>query len=258
MFNGEFIKELRLEHGYSQEEIGGKLGISRPSYDAMEKGKKEPTLSQIRILSEIYGITLAEIMEGKLSEPKIFIEPEKGEKKEMDDSIRISIPQKNIQKFREVLLYVLAKVGAKPNVGQTVLYKIVYFIDFDYYEKYEEQLMGISYLKNHHGPTPIEFKTVIDKMVKKEELVEVSDTYFKYEQTKYLPRREADLSLLSAREIKHIDEELERLGDKNATELSKLSHEDVPWITAKEGKLIDYEAVFYRTEATSVRSYEEE
>jgi len=31
----------------------------------------------------------------------------------------------------------------------TVLYKILYFIDFDYYEKYEEQLMGALYIKNN-------------------------------------------------------------------------------------------------------------
>ncbi len=258
MFNGGFIKGLRVNHGYSQEEICKKMKISRPSYDAMEKGKKEPTLSDIRVLADIYGITLSELMEGKLSVPKIIIEPEKGEKAAMDDSIRISIPQKNIKKFREVLLYVLGKVGARPNVGQTVLYKFLYFIDFDYYEKYEEQLMGIQYIKNHHGPTPVEFRMVVDRMIKKEELVEISNQYYQFEQTKYLPRREPDLSLLSAREIKHIDEVLNRLGDKNATELSSLSHEDVPWITAKEGKLIDYEAVFYRTESTSVRSYEED
>ena len=42
---------------------------------------------------------------------------------------------------------------------------------------------------------------------------------------------------------KHIDEELDRLSDKNATELSDLSHKDVPWVASEEGKLIDYESV---------------
>ena len=69
------------------------------------------------------------------------------------------------------------------------------------------------------------------------------------------PEYEPDISKLSSREIKHIDTELKRLSDKNATELSNLSHKDVPWITAKEGGQIDYESVFYRTDDTSVRIY---
>jgi hypothetical protein len=72
--------------------------------------------------------------------------------------IRINIPQKNIGKFKEVLLYILNKIGSKPNIGETVIYKLLYFIDLNYYEKYEEQLIGATYIKNHHGPTLKEFK----------------------------------------------------------------------------------------------------
>ena len=54
--------------------------------------------------------------------------------------MRINVPQKNFQKFKEVLIYILNSVGAKPNIGETVIYKLLYFIDFDYYEKHEEQL----------------------------------------------------------------------------------------------------------------------
>jgi len=64
------------------------------------------------------------------------------------------------------------------------------------------------------------------------------------------------LEVLKAHEIKHIDEVLSRLSDKTAKELSDFSHKDVPWITAKDGKPIDYESVFYRTKDYSVRTYE--
>lgn len=49
-----------------------------------------------------------------------------------ETEIRIDIPQKNLDKFKEVLLYILNKVGANPNIGQTVIYKLLYFIDFNY------------------------------------------------------------------------------------------------------------------------------
>ena len=58
--------------------------------------------------------------------------------------------------------------------------------------------------------------------------------------------------------MRHIDEVLARLGDKNAKELSEYSHEDTPWLVAKENQPLDYEAVFYRTPKTSVRNYDEQ
>ena len=93
-------------------------------------------------------------------------------------------------------------------------------------------------------------------MESKGELETVKSKYFLHEQTKYLPRREPDISVLSAREIKHIDEVLARLSDKNAKELSDYSHKDIPWLITKDNQPIKYEGVFYRTEETSVREYE--
>ena len=93
-------------------------------------------------------------------------------------------------------------------------------------------------------------------MVKDNDLEVVKSKYFKHEQKKYLAVREPDLSkLVSARELEHINEVINRLSDKNASELSEYSHQDVPWIVTEDGKPIDYESVFYRTSKTSVRNY---
>jgi hypothetical protein len=145
---------------------------------------------------------------------------------------RISVPQKNIGKFKQVLLYVLNKIGAEHGVDESVLHNLLYFIDLDYYELYEEQLMGMQYIKKDYGATPIYM-----------------------EQIKYSPVFATDLSLLSAHEIKHVDHTLQRLSGKSAIELATLARKDVPWIAAKPGGEIKYNAVFYRNEDTSVRIY---
>ncbi|MCK4524420.1 SocA family protein, partial [candidate division WOR-3 bacterium] len=124
-----------------------------------------------------------------------------------------------------------------------------------YYEKYEEQIMGLTYIKNLYGPTPIEFMKVIEQMENDDEIFIVENKHFFYDQKKYLPTKEPNLSIINARELEHINEILNRLSDKNADELSAYSHRDVPWITADEGKRIEYESVFYRTNETSVREY---
>jgi len=175
--------------------------------------------------------------------------------KKKSPRIRINIPQKNIGKFKEVLLYILNKIGSKPNIGETVIYKLLYFIDFNYYEKYEEQLIGATYIKNHHGPTPKEFKKVINEMIKKGEIMKVESNYFQYPQTKYLPLRKPDLTKLKAIEIEVIDDVLNKLGDMNASQISEYSHNDVPWLTTEDGEIIEYESVFYRTPQYSVREY---
>ncbi len=255
MIKYKFLLELRNNQGISQAFVAEKIGVSRASYIEIEKGAKELTLSQANRIAEIFNISLEELISGKtMSNIKVSIQ-DKQEKKEKQE-IRIDVPQKNLKKFKEVLLYVLGKVGSKSNVGMTVLYKLLYFIDFDYYEKFEEQLVGATYIKNHFGPTPAEFKKIVESMESKGELETVKSKYFLHEQTKYLPRRESDISVLSAKEIKHIDEVLARLSDKSATELSEYSHKDIPWITAEDGRPLSYESVFYRTKETSVREYE--
>ncbi len=255
MIKHTFLLELRNNQGISQAFVAEKIGVSRASYIEIEKGAKELTLSQANTIAEIFNITLAELISGeKISEIKVSMN--EATDKKVKQEIRIDVPQKNLKKFKEVLLYVLEKVGSKSNVGMTVLYKLLYFIDFDYYEKFEEQLIGATYIKNHFGPTPVEFKKIVELMESRGELETVKSKYFLHEQTKYLPRREPDISVLNAREIKHIDEVLSRLSDKSATELSEYSHKDVPWITAEDGRPLSYESVFYRTKDTSVREYE--
>ena len=103
-----------------------------------------------------------------MSNIKVSLQEKSEKKKERE--IRIDVPQKNLKKFKEVLLYILEKVGSKSNVGMTVLYKLLYFIDFDYYEKFEEQLIGATYIKNHFGPTPVEFKKLWNQWNQKENL----------------------------------------------------------------------------------------
>ncbi len=258
----EFIKSLRVQRGFSQLEIAGKLGISRSSYIAFEQGKRELTLAEAGELGKIFEVSLEDIKAGKISTQEVVLE--KNKKSVKTKSVgrevreRISVPQEKVDKFKKVLLYVLSKVGGKPNIGQTVLYKLLYFIDFDYYEKFEEQLVGARYMKNTHGPTPVAFAKIISELEEQGKVEAIQSKFYKYDQTKYLvnPNNPVNLSGLSGQEIAHIDWELNRLSDLTASKISALSHKDTPWLVAKEKGQLDYEHVFYRPEETSVREYE--
>ena len=250
---GYRIKKLRQQSGMNQQRLAYLLRVARPTISQIENGERKVSTDELIKLSEIFNISVEGLLNLK-KEPKVVLSENK-KRKEQKSQIRINVPQKNLEKFKETFLYILNKVGSKPNIGETVLYKLLYFTDFDFYEKYEEQLIGATYIKNHYGPTPVEFEKIVDEIMNKE-IMKVESSYFNYPQRKYLPLRKADLSKLKANEIEVIDKVLDRLSDMNATQISEYSHNDVPWLTTEDNGVIEYESVFYRTPTYSVREYE--
>ena len=251
---GTRIKELRTRKGVSQQRLAELLGVSRPAISQIERGDRKVSADELDRLAKTFNVSVNALLDREKEPEVILKEGPKGRK--LQPSTRINVPQKNVEKFKEVLLYMLNKVGSKPNIGETVIYKLLYFIDFDFYEIYEEQLIGATYVKNHYGPTPMEFQKIVEKMTGDEEIDRAGSKYFDFPQTKYLPLRRPNLSKLKANEIEVIDSVLNRLSDMNASQISDYSHNDVPWLTTEDGGIIEYESVFYRTTPYSMREYE--
>ncbi len=256
-----FLKKLRQEQNISQEFLAKKIGVSRPTYAQVESGARDMSVKEAQKLARFFGLSLEDFLAGRENtEPKVKLEKslKQTKLKKQKQEMRISVPQEKVEKFKETLLYILERIGARPNIGEAVVCKLMYFIDFDYYEKYEEQLIGAKYIKNHFGPTPVAFPEIIKQMEKDEDLIPFVKKYFQHDQKKYLPRRSADLSNFSAQEKELIDWEIERFKDFNASKMKEYSHQDVPWIGADDLQPINYEAVFCRTPEFSVRQYDDE
>jgi len=182
----------------------------------------------------------------------------KEEQNTNSDEVRISVPKFNVEKFKNVLLYILERCAGKPNVGETVLYKLLYFSDFNYYELYEDHLTGAKYRKLPYGPVPQKLDAIIHQMIENNQLQRLKTEYHGFSQTRYLPLEKADLTKLKASEKEVIDRVIEQMSDWSATAISNYSHKDMPWLASKEGEDINYELVFYRETPFSVRNYEEE
>lgn len=235
-----WIQNKRKASGLSQSDVAKSLGISRPTYIKLEQGITKPTEQQRALLASLLDVS-NDTFDKNATETRV------------QEDIRIrEVPKENLSKFEQVLLYVVSKVGSRPNIGQTALYKLLYFIDFDYYEKNQAYLIGATYIKNTHGPSPVSFAKISRNLQQQGKLVEVNSEYFGYDQKKYLVTSEPEVSALSAQELKHIDDELARLASKSAKELSDLSHVDTPWRVAKERQPLNYRHVFYRPDETSV------
>lgn len=62
---GTFLKELRLEHGWTQQQLADQIGVSNRSVSRWETGSTMPDLSLLVMLSELYEISVDEILDGE-------------------------------------------------------------------------------------------------------------------------------------------------------------------------------------------------
>jgi transcriptional regulator with XRE-family HTH domain len=253
---GQRITELRKMKGLSQEDLAKSVKISRPSLAQIELGNRSVDILELQKLSFILEFSLDDFMSKDFS-ARQEVEG-KEEKKAKKEEERISVPTLQISKFKNVLLYILERCAGKPNVGETVLYKLLYFSDFNYYELYEEHLTGAKYRKLPYGPVPQKLDTIIGQMIEKGQLQRVKTEYHGYPQTRYLPLEKADLTELRASEKDVIDRVIEQMSDWSAAMLSNYSHGDKPWKASKDGEEINYELAFYRRPPYSIRVYEDD
>ena len=253
---GKRIAELRKIKGLSQEDLAKSVKISRPSLAQIELGNRSIDIMELQELSIALGFSLDDFVSKDFD---VNQEVElKTKAKDAKQQERISVSSMHIEKFKNVLIYILEKCAGKPNVGETVLYKLLYFTDFNYYELYEEHLTGARYRKLPYGPVPQKLDSIINQMIESSHLQRIKTDYHGYPQTRYLPLIKPDLTQLKASEKEIIDKVIEQMSDWSASTISNYSHKDMPWLASKEGEDINYELAFYREAPYSVRNYGEE
>ena len=259
MFKNNLLS-LRKNADLSQDFMAKNLSMSRATYIKLEKGLRSPTLKELEKIATILEVDLETLIsktEASLVDSSLIDEMQKIPQlnKVKVDGAEIKLDE---TKLTSVLLYVLEKVGSRSNIGETVLYKLFYFIDFDYYEKFSQSITGLKYRHNYYGPTPSNsFRVLIKEMVQNKELQIVETVFHDRVQKKYLATVAPDLEVLNGQEIEHINEVLGRLGHKTAAEITDYAHQDTPWLVTEQGEEIDYRLSKYRTATTSV-VYEED
>ncbi len=251
---GRRISKLRKNKGYSQDELAKVLNISRSSITQIELGKRNLSVIELKNITEFLNISIDKFLAPNFELSKINNQNKKLTNK---NQIRISIPKLKVEKFKNILLYILERCAGKPNVGETVLYKLLYFSDFNYYELYEEHLSGAQYKKLPFGPVPQKLDLIINDMIDNKLLQRLKFDYHGYPQTRYIPLRKPDLTQLKASEKEIIDRVIDQYSDWSAAAISDFSHKDMPWLASEDGETIDYELVFYREVPYSVRNYGE-
>jgi transcriptional regulator with XRE-family HTH domain len=69
---GIFLKQLRKENGMTQEQLGDKVGVSNKTVSRWENGNYMPPVECLSILSDIYNISINEILAGERVSDEAF------------------------------------------------------------------------------------------------------------------------------------------------------------------------------------------
>lgn len=70
---GSFLKELRKDKNMTQEELGEKLGVTNKTISRWETGKYMPPVECLEMLSDMYGLSINELLSGKQLESDDYI-----------------------------------------------------------------------------------------------------------------------------------------------------------------------------------------
>ncbi len=125
----------------------------------------------------------------------------------------------------------------------TKLHKLLYFLEFNYLERNEENLLGEEFLKNHYGPTSINLKKFLDILIQKGLVTTKGTKYVSAKEKNY------DFEEKIKFELNILKKEYLSLTTK---EISDKSHKDSPFIASENKKLINKPIVFFRTKEFSV------
>jgi transcriptional regulator with XRE-family HTH domain len=253
---GKRIAILRKQKGFLQEELAKKLGMTRSSLAQIELGNRNITAGELLNLSEVFEMSIDSLLAKELKIKELMEETRIKKEEKVEE--RISVPTLQVEKFKQVLLYVLERCAGKPNVGETVLNKLLYFIEFNFYERYEEHMIGATFKKLQFGPVPQNMDLVLSKMEEDGTIKMFKAEYHGFLQKRYMPLTKPNLQELRASEIEIIDQVINQLSDFSARAISDYSHKDLPWKATQDGDVIDYELAFYREAPFSARTYSDD
>lgn len=154
----------------------------------------------------------------------------------------------NEEKYKNAILYLAKHIGRGSVYGKKKLYKLFYYLDFDFFEKYDKPFTGDIYHKLQMGPAPSYLDAFITELSKAKALkLSRQRTGLGYEDTYvYIALKEPDLSVFNKEELEMLKRVVRVYGNKNGTELEKLTHNEAPYLAVKEGEEIPLELAHYR------------
>jgi uncharacterized phage-associated protein len=151
------------------------------------------------------------------------------------------------EKYEQVILFLCSKLGGEVR-GKKKLAKLLYFTDFDFFEKTEKSITGDTYKAFPMGPLPASLEKITVEMVNNKvmsiETIAERDGYIPTEIYRSLSN--PDMSVFDEQEKEMLERIVLKYGHLTGKQLEDLSHAEAPYIGTELRHDIPYELAFYR------------
>ena len=211
-----YLKSLRVNRDLSQALVAKRIGISRQSYMAIERGSRGLTLQEAEGLCELYGISIGELAQA-------------------------TVPQ--YEKYKQMILgYLKSSVSIDGKVPKTKLAKLLYLADFAWYYENLESMSGMPYLRRTYGPIPDSFYRALDELAEEGKITIESrgDAMLVFIGA---GAKRQKLDLLSNDEIDLIKRISTKWKNKRTQEIVDFTHEQLPYKLCAPDEAIPYELI---------------
>jgi len=216
MINNTFILKIRQKNNWTQEEMANFIGVSRPTYMAIEKGTGDITVEQLNKLANKLGCEPGDILSENITDE---------------------------EKYKEVLMGMI-KNGADSDgrITKTKLAKLIYLSDFAWYYQNLDSMIGARYRRLEQGPVPNYYFSAIDELIETGYLnLEMKRDYQLLSLTEAGKMRK--IQKVTDKEESLIKEIAKKWQGKRSQEIVKFTHEQLPYKICNPGEVIPYELI---------------
>jgi uncharacterized phage-associated protein len=148
-------------------------------------------------------------------------------------------------KYRQAILYFLHECDNQ-HLGVVKLMKLLYFLDFDHFERHRSAVTRDVYRRLPRGPVPARAKDILDDLVLDGEIVPRTVEVGDYEQFRYDPQVPYDLSVFTDDERAVLRSVADRWRNASSTAIEQATHAELPWIVTAPYATIPYRLAFHR------------
>lgn len=100
---GKFLKELRKQKNMTQEQLGERIGVTNKTVSRWETGNYMPPIESLRLLSDIYDVSINEILAGERLNDEGF-------KEAAEENISMVLEKMDAEekKFENIMIFIMA------------------------------------------------------------------------------------------------------------------------------------------------------
>ncbi|OHA16539.1 MAG: hypothetical protein A3G52_00350 [Candidatus Taylorbacteria bacterium RIFCSPLOWO2_12_FULL_43_20] len=152
----------------------------------------------------------------------------------------------NQKKYKNAVLFFARKIQ-NGTLGKLKMMKLLYFLDFDFFEKFGRSITGDEYLRFENGPVPHMGEKILKEMNGKEIKITKRKVGEGYNDQMHIEAlADFDVNVFEKEELLMLEEIASKWEKFTGSEMKNASHGEAPWIATKPDDVIDYNLALYR------------